>query len=87
MLAFAGPNCTKYTYHVMHFGSDNRPVIFIPFIHDMDSTWKALAISRGVVFDPATGTRIIMDDIFSLAPTIGVIQLSACPVVDPSGNS
>ena len=64
-LSFAGPNCTKYTYYVMPFGPVNGPVIFIVFIHDMDSTWKALAMSRGVVFDITTGTRIIVDDIFS----------------------
>jgi hypothetical protein len=38
-LAFAGPNCTKYTYFVMPFGPVNGPVIFIVFIHDMDATW------------------------------------------------
>ena len=37
-LAFAGPNCAKYTYFVMLFGPVNEPVIFIVFIHDMDST-------------------------------------------------
>ena len=45
-LAFAGPNCTKYTYFVMPFGPVNGPVIFIVFIvftHDMDATWKNLA--------------------------------------------
>ena len=30
-LAFAGPNCTKYTYNVMPFGPVNGPVIFIIF--------------------------------------------------------
>ena len=68
-LAFAGPNCTKYTYYVMPFGPVNGPVIFIIFIHDMDATWKDLARTKGIVFDVRTGTRIIVDDIFSWAPT------------------
>ena len=68
-LAFARPNCTKYTYFVMPFGPVNGPVIFIVFIHNMDATWKTLATSRGIIFDASTGTRIIVDDIFSWAPT------------------
>ena len=68
-LAFAGPNCTKYTYNVMPFGPVNGPVIFIIFIHDMDATWKELASAKGIIFDSRTGTRIIVDDIFSWAPT------------------
>ena len=64
-LAFAGPNCTKYTYFVMPFGPVNGPVIFIVFIHDMDATWNLLGKTRGIVFDAATGTRIIVDGIFS----------------------
>ena len=68
-LAFAGPNCTKYTYNVMPFGPVNGPVIFIIFIHGMDATWKESASERGIVFDPSTGTRIIVDDMFSWAPT------------------
>ena len=68
-LAFAGPNCTKYTYYVMPFGPVNGPVIFIIFIHDMDATWKELATERGIVISDDLGTRIIVDDIFSWAPT------------------
>ena len=68
-LAFAGPNCTKYTYFVMPFGPVNVPVIFIVFIHDMDTTWKSLATARGIIFDASTGTHIIVDDIFSWAST------------------
>lgn len=64
-LAFASPNCTKYTYRVMPFGLVNGPVIFIVFIHNMDATWKELGVKRGIVSDDATGTRIIVDDIFS----------------------
>ena len=40
-LAFAGPEGTKFTYLVMPFGPVNGPFIFIVFIHDMDTTWKA----------------------------------------------
>ena len=68
-LAFAGPDCTKYTYIVMPFGPVNSPVIFIDFIHDVDATWKECAMSKGLVFDARTGTRLIVDDIFSWAKT------------------
>ena len=68
-LAFAGPNATKYTYLVMPFGPVNGPVTFIIFIHDMDQTWKAHAKTRGIVIDKKTNTRIIVDDIFSWAPS------------------
>ena len=37
-LAFAGSNCTKFTYSVMIFGPINGLVTFIFFLHDMDST-------------------------------------------------
>ena len=83
-LAFAGPNCTKYTYNVMPFGPVNGPVIFIVFIHDMDATWKELAKREGVVLNDGIGTRIIVDDIFSWAPTFDVFikylecQLKVC---------
>ena len=50
-LAFSGPNFTKYTYSVMPFGPINGPVIFIVFIHDMESTWKGVATTRGIVID------------------------------------
>ena len=68
-LAFAGPDCSKYTYTVMPFGPVNGPVIFIVFIHDLNSTWQELAHNRGIKFDVKTGTTIIVDDIFSWAPT------------------
>ena len=68
-LAFAGPNYTKYIYLVMPFGLVNGLVIFIIFIHDMDATWKDLAKSRGIIICDKLGTRIIVDDIFSWAPT------------------
>ena len=53
----------------MPFGPMNGPVIFVIFIYDMDATWKGLATYRGIVIDAKTGTRIIVDDIFSWAPT------------------
>ena len=68
-LAFAGPNCSKYTYIVMPFGPVNGPVIFIVFIHDLDSTWKSLAHERGISINEKTNTNIIVDEIFSWAPT------------------
>ena len=68
-LAFAGPNCSKYTWTVMPFGPVNGPVIFIVFMHDLDSTWKALAISRQLTIDETQNTKIIVDDIFSWAKT------------------
>ena len=68
-LAFAGPNCSKYTYLVMPFGPVNGRVIFIIFIYDLDSTWKSLAESRGLTIDETLTTRIIVDDIFSWAKT------------------
>ena len=53
----------------MPFGPVNGPVIFIVFIHDLNSTWQDLARNRGIKFDVKTGTTIIVDDIFSWAPT------------------
>ena len=64
-LAFAGPNCTKYTWKVMPFRPVNGPVIFVIFIHDLDATWKAHVRTKGIVFNDATGTRIIVNDILS----------------------
>ena len=68
-LAFAGPNCSKYTYSVMPFGPVGGPTIFIVFIHDMDGTWKALAIERDLVIDETLNTKIIVDDVLSWAKT------------------
>ena len=64
-LAFSGPKCTNYTYSVMSFGPINAPVIFIVFIHDMDSTWKGISNTRGIVIDAKSVTRLIVDDIYS----------------------
>ena len=44
---------------------ENGPVIFIVFIHDMDSTWKGVAATQGIVIDSKTGMRLIVDDIYS----------------------
>ena len=47
----------------MTFYPINGTVIFIVFIHDMNSTWKGVAMTRGIVIDAKTGTRLIVDDI------------------------
>jgi len=50
----------------------------------MDATWKELARKRGIVICDALGTRIIVDDIFSWAPTFDdfikylICQLEVC---------
>ena len=69
-LAFTGPHGLKFTYLVMPFGPVNGTATFIVFIHDMDTTWKAVAVTEGIVIDCKTNTRIIVDDIFSWAPTL-----------------
>ena len=56
----------------MLFGPMNNPTVFISFIHDMDSTWKELAISRNIHIDDDTNTRIIVDYILSWAQTVAV---------------
>ena len=53
----------------MPFGPVNSPARIIVFIHDMDCTWKALAHSEGITIDARTNTNIIVDDLFSWAPT------------------
>ena len=66
-LAFAGPNCSKYTFLLMPFGPANGPVIFTVFIHDLDSTWKTSACSRKLTIDDTQNTKLIVDNIFSWA--------------------
>ena len=66
-LAFAGPEGTKFTYLIMPFGPVNGPFIFIVFIHDLDTTWKANAVKKGIIIDKHTNTKIIVDDIHSWA--------------------
>ena len=57
---------------------------FISFIHDMDSTWKELAISRNIPIDDDTNSRIIVDDILSWVRIVAVAlaympcQLQVC---------
>jgi hypothetical protein len=70
-LAFQGPNAIKWTYRVMLFGPTNGPATFINFIHGVDSQWKALAEKSGLVINNDTNTKIIVDDIFPWAKTIG----------------
>ena len=63
----------------MPFGPVNGPVIFIVFIHDLDSTWKALAVKRGLLIDDSLNTKIIVDNIFSWAKTFDAfIQYFTC---------
>ncbi len=64
-LAFQGVDAIKWTCTVMPFGPTNGPAMFVNFIHDIDSVWKALAISKGVPVGDTTNTRIIIDDIVS----------------------
>eukprot|EP00956_Cyclotella_meneghiniana_P037713 scaffold143282_cov76-Cyclotella_meneghiniana.AAC.4 len=83
-LAFAGPDAIKYAYNVMPFGPVNGPYIFIQFMHDMDSRWKEIAEAAGITIDEDTNSRLIVDDIFSHAPTFDAFlgylecQLQVC---------
>jgi hypothetical protein len=71
-LAFAGPDATKWTYNVMPFGLVNGLATFIMFIHDVESSWKDLACSYGVVIDKDRNTNIIVDDILSWAKSLTI---------------
>jgi hypothetical protein len=64
-LAFQGPNAIKWTYTVMPFRPTNGPAMFINFIHDVNSQWKALAQQSGLIIDEDSNTKVIVDDIFS----------------------
>ena len=66
-LAFQGVDAIKWTYTVMPFGPTNGPATFINFIHDVDSIWKELAKSHGIIINNDTNTRIIVDDIVNWA--------------------
>ncbi len=54
----------------MPFGPINGLPTFIAFIHDLDSTWKALARKHGIVINKDTNTNIIVDNIFSYVKTL-----------------
>ena len=54
----------------MPVGSVNGPYNFISFIHDMNSTWKSVAESRGISIDEITNTITIVDDILSWAQLV-----------------
>jgi hypothetical protein len=66
-LAFQGPNAIKWAYTVMPVGLSNCPEMFINFIHDINSQWKAIAQQKGLIIDDDTNTKIIVDNIFSWA--------------------
>ncbi len=70
VLAFAGPDTTKWAYNVMPFGPVNGPSTFIAFIHNMDGTWKDLAHSLNLIIDNDLNTTIIVDDIVSWAKNL-----------------
>ena len=71
-LAFTGPCCSRYTYLVMPFGPVNGSVIFIIFIHDLDHTWKEVLRSHSIDIDRGTNTTLIVNNIFSWAPTFDI---------------
>jgi hypothetical protein len=66
-LAFQGPDAIKWTYNMMPFGPTNGPATFIQMIHDLDSTWKALAAACSLTINNDTNTNIIVNDIFNWA--------------------
>ena len=83
-LAFQGVNATKWIYNVMPYGPINCPPVFISFIHDLDSTWKELASSEGIIINENTNSRIIDDEMFSRATSLDlalkylICQLKIC---------
>jgi hypothetical protein len=64
-LAFQGVDAIKWTYNVMPFGPTNGPATFVIFIYDIDSIWKKLTTSCGILIGDMTNTRIIINDIVS----------------------
>ena len=56
----------------MPFGLVNGPATFIVFIHDVNSSWKELACSYGIVIDKDTNTNIIVDDILSWTKSLTI---------------
>jgi hypothetical protein len=69
-LAFQGVDAIKWTYNVMPFGPTNGPAIFVSFIYDIDSVWKKLTTSHGVLIGDTMNTRIIINDIVSWLSTV-----------------
>jgi hypothetical protein len=64
-LAFQGVDTIKWTYTVMPFGPTNGLATFVNFIYDINSVWKELAKSRGVLVGDITNTQIIIGYIVS----------------------
>ena len=56
----------------MPFGPVNGLAMFIVFIHDIDSFWKELAKSYGILIGKDTNTNIIVDDILSWAKSLQI---------------
>ena len=52
---------------MMLFGPTNGPETFITFIHDLDCVWKEHACLNGIPIDDDTNSKIIVDNIVSLA--------------------
>ena len=68
-LAFQGPGAIKWTWRVMPFGPANGVQTFIDFMHNMDSTWKLVAIECSVPIGDDCNTRLIVNDLVNFAPT------------------
>jgi hypothetical protein len=71
-LAFSGPDTTKWSYNLMPFGPVNGLATFIVFIHGVDSSWKELAKSYGILNNEVTNTNIIVDNILSWAKSLQI---------------
>jgi hypothetical protein len=71
-LAFASPDATKWTYNGMPFGPVNGPATIIAFICNVNSSWKELACSYGILIDEDTSTNIIANDIQSWAKSLSI---------------
>jgi hypothetical protein len=59
----------------MPFGPTNGHAIFINFIHDVNSQWKAITQQKGLIIDDNTNTKIIFDNIFSWAKSLEMVLL------------
>jgi hypothetical protein len=62
-LAFQGPDAIKWMCTGMPVGPTNGPAMFVNFIYDADSQWKALVCTLSIDIDDDTNTRIIINDI------------------------